>query len=203
MHTSYKLAALLSVFWLICLLGAQEQPEPFGPTIARIEVKQGSAWDVVEQIRSGLPIDSPAGFSVEIPEADLRKVRVELLDVRSVPLGLALHYLYQATNAVRPAYEGGIWILRPMTVDGLSGEIALKAYEVSEETLKQIGINYRDGVGLTDSDGNPWPKNKEWKAKFFPQSKQLFLHADNAFHKDMAALLLLSKRGYTEFKIKR
>jgi len=202
MRKSYRIAALLSAFGLVCSVHAQEQPPPFGPTIARIEVKHGSAWDVVEQIRSGLPNDSPSGFSVEIPEADLRKVRVELLDLRSVPLGLAVHYLYQATRAVRPAYEGGIWILRPMTFDGPSGGIAVQAYEVSEATLKQIGINLGESVGLTDSEGNPWPKNKDWVAKFFPQSKQLILHADTAFHEDVAALLLLVKRGYTKLEIK-
>jgi hypothetical protein len=203
MSKFYRIAALLCTISLIGSVEAKDPPDPYGPIVARIDVRKGTAWDVVEQIRSGLPNDSPTGFSVEIPEADLRKVRVELLDVRSVPLGLAVHYLYQATMAVRPAYEGGIWILRPMTFDGPSGGIAVQVYEVSEEALKLIGIDYREGVGLTDSDGNPWPKNKEWVAKFLPRSKQLLLHADTAFHEDMAALLLLVKRGYTELKIKR
>jgi hypothetical protein len=123
--------------------------------------------------------------------------------MRSVPLGLAVHYLYQATMAVRPSYEGGIWILRPLTFDGPSGGLAVQVYEVSEETLKQIGIHYRVGVGLLDTDDKSWPKVKEWTAQYAPSTKQLLLSADADFHKDMAALLLLVKRGYTELKIKR
>lgn len=205
MQTSYRIAALISAIFIlhVGLAVGQEQSAPFGPIIARIEVKNGSAWDVVEQIRSGLPNDVPAGFSVEIPEADLRKIHVELLDVRSVPLGLAFHYLYQATKAVRPSYEGGIWILRPMTIDGPSGGLAVQLYDVSEETLNQIGIHYRAGVGLLDTDDKSWPKVKEWKAQYTPSTKQLLLSADTDFHEEMAALLLLVKRGYTELRIKR
>jgi hypothetical protein len=203
MRTSYRIAALLFAVVMVGPVEARELPAPFGPIIDRIEVKKGTAWDVVEQIRSGLPKDSPSGLSVEIPEADLRKVRVELLDVRDVPLGVAVHYLYQASKAVRPSYEGGIWVLRPMTFDGPSGNLAVQVYEVSAEMLKQIGIDYREGVGLVDSDGKPWPKNDEWVAKFLPGSKQLLLHADTSFHEDISALLLLVKRGYTGLKIKR
>ena len=203
MHNPYRIAALLSTIGLIGLVEAKDRPEPFGPIVARIEVRKGTAWDVVEQIRSGLPNDSPSGFSVEIPEADLRKVRVELLDVRSVPLGLAVHYLYQATRAFRPSYEGGIWILRSMTFDGPAGGLDVQLYEVSEETLKQIGIHYRAGVGLVDTDDKSWPKVEGWRAQYIPRTKQLILMADEDFHKDLAALLLLIKRGYTGLTIKR
>lgn len=205
MKNPYRIAARISVIFiaLVSLVAAQEQPPPFGPIIARIDVKNGSAWDVVEQIRSGLPNDSPTGFSVAIPEADLRKVHVVLLDVRSVPLGVAVHYLYQATKAVRPSYEGGVWVLRPMTFDGPSGGLAVQIYEVSEETLKQIGIQYRAGVGLVDTDDKSWPKVEDWRAQYIPRTKQLILMADEDFHKDLTALLLLIKRGYTGLTIKR
>jgi len=91
----------------------------------------------------------------------------------------------------------------PQTFDGPSGGLAVQVYEVSEETLKKIGIHYRAGVGLVDTDGNSWPKGKDWKAQYIPRTKQLILSADADFHKDIAALLLLVKRGYTELKIKR
>jgi hypothetical protein len=203
MRISSRIIALLSAIVLVGSVGAQEQPQPFGPIIDRIEVKKGSAWDVIEQIRSGLPTESPVGLSVEIPEEVLRKVHVELIDVRSVPLGLAVHYLYQVTKAVNPSYEGGIWILRPMTFDGPSEELAVQLYEISEEMLKQIGIDYKEDTGLFDSEGNSWPQNEAWTAKFLPASKQLLLRADIRFHEEIAALLLLAKRGYTDLGIKR
>lgn len=48
MRKSYRMAALLSAFGLVCSVHAQKQPPPFGPTIARIEVKQGSATSLVK-----------------------------------------------------------------------------------------------------------------------------------------------------------
>jgi hypothetical protein len=204
MKTANRLSALASVLSivLIGLAEGREEPAPFGPVISRIEVKNGSAWDVVEQIRSGLPKDSPTGFAVEIPEADLRKVRIGILDLRSVPLGLALHYLYQATRAVSPSFEGGMWILRPMTFDGPSGGLAIQIHEISEDMLKLIGIDYRKDAGLFDADGNSWPEREGWVASFQPRSKQLILRADTSFQEEIAALLLLVKRGYTGLEIK-
>lgn len=94
-------ALCISIFTCSSLVQAGEKPEAFGAVVSRIEVKDGDAWDVVAQIRAGLPHDALIGLSVEVPEVDLRKIRVELLDARSVPLGIALEYLSSATKAFR------------------------------------------------------------------------------------------------------
>ena len=183
------------------LVVAQDRPEALGAMVSRIEVKGGSAWDVVTQIRAGLPEDALSGLSVEVPEADLREARIELLDVRSVPLGVALEYLSTAAKGFRAHYENGLWILRPLSSDQPSGGLIMRVYEVSDRTLLQVGITYDPESGLHDGAGKSWPSEKDWLAHFSPKTGQLILRADSEYHEDVSALFLLAKRGYTDLSI--
>jgi len=175
-------------------------------SISKIDLKAGqSLQDAIQQITAGLSPEARKKFVVDIPEAELGKMRIERdLRVHDVPLVVGLLYLRQVAP-VGCSPRHGVWHIsteRPEDV------IAVE-YRMRKSGLFELGISIEPNGMLLTKSGRMWPSgvssgSGEWKATYTAdepeadglESGVLRVLATRRFHDEIDALLLLRSRGY-------
>lgn len=171
-------------------------------TIPKIDLKAGqSLLEAIQQITAGLSPEARKKFVVDIPEAEIGKMRIERdLSAYDTPLEVGLLYLRQVAP-IGSTLRHGVWHIsneRPEDV------IAVE-YKMNKPELAELGIIIEpNGMVLTKS-GRMWPSGSgEWKATYTAdepeadgfESGVLRVLATRSFHDEIEAVLFLKDRGY-------
>lgn len=172
-------------------------PEPklsaFDLPVSVIDLKAGqSVQDAVQQIVAGLSPEGRRSFVVDVPEAELGKLKLKGdLRLRNVPLMVLCNYLEQKAP-VGCSLRHGVWHLSTERADDV---IAVK-YRLGEQNLSELGIMVGPQGMIQTKHGSTWPNGSgEWRATY--EADVLRVLATRSFHDEIAAVLLLRSRGYS------
>lgn len=187
--------------------------------IAKIDLgPNDTVSDAIKQIVAGLPPDSKSALVVEIPEAKLKTMKLKsTLRLRDVPLGVALRYLEQCSPIGGRLWNNAWYIRTPA-----AGDIIAAEYEISKESLRELGITAGPGRTVATNKGQMWPPDSNWRAAWLthdPDTKGkkqdtdsqiphvemgvLQVLASRSFQKEIEAVLLLKERGYETLTLVR
>jgi hypothetical protein len=154
---------------------------------------------------------------VETPEAQLATMRLTgHLRLRDVPIGVVLRYLEQI-SPLGFKLSNNAWHISSRGTD----DIIEAEYNISKETLEQIGIVVGPSQTFTTTKGQMWPPESSWKATYGPlqpdtKEKQeperpglanndgvLRVLAARSFQEEFSAMLMLKARGYQALSFER
>lgn len=160
--------------------------------VSVIDLKAGqSVQDAVQQIVAGLSPEGRRSFVVDVPEAELGKLKLkEDLRLRKVPLMVLCKYLEQNTP-VGFSLRHGVWHLGTERAD----DVIAVTYRLGEQDLSELGIMVGPQGMIQTKHGSTWPNGSgEWRATY--EDGVLRVLATRAYHDELAAGLLLKSRGY-------
>lgn len=162
-------------------------------TVSKIDLKAGqNLQDAIQQIRGGLPPEARKNLVVDIPEAELGKLKLkDDLRLRNTPL-VVLCKILEQSSPVGFSLRHGVLHLGTERADDI---IAVK-YRLDEQDLSELGIRVGPQGMIQTKHGSTWPNGSgEWKATY--EAGVLRVLATRSFHDEIAAVLLLRSRGYS------
>lgn len=162
------------------------------PLVSMLELKEGhSVEDAVQQIVAGLSPEERGSFVVDVPGAELRKLKLKKdLKLRNVPLVVLCKYLEQIAP-IGFSLRHGILHLSTERAD----DVIAVTYRLGEQDLSALGIRVGPQGRIQTRQGNTWPDGSgEWKATY--EAGVLRVLATRSFHDEIAAVFLLRSRGY-------
>lgn len=160
--------------------------------VSVIDLKAGqSVQDAVQQIVAGLSPEGRRSFVVDVPEAELGKLKLkEDLRLRNVPLMVLCKYLEQKAP-VGCSLRHGVWHLGTERAD----DVIAVTYRLGEQDLNELEIMVGPQGMIHTKQGSTWPNGSgEWKATY--EAGVLRVLATRTYHDELAAVLLLKSRGY-------